>query len=179
MEVNLYGVRDLEPAGFVHEAECRHRVIADPGREGAQRSIHRRVRVAADDHHAWRDEARLHDDVVNAAAAAVEQVPDLVTRGEFADRGECFGGLARRGREVVIEGEDDLVGIGDVRARHLVLEHLHHEVRAEIVHQHEIHAGGHDVVGLDLRFTALAGENFFNNVHSWCQPSGPWIPVSP
>ena len=126
-----------------------------------------------------RDEARLHDDVVNAAAAAVEQVADLVTCGELAHRRERFGGLARRGREVMIESEHDLVGIGDARARHLVFEHLHHEVRAQIVHQHQVDTGDDDLVGLDLGFAALAGEYFLHNVHSCRQPSGPWMPVSP
>ncbi len=90
-----------------------------------------------------------------------KRMADLVARGEFPDRRERFGGVAGRGREVVIEGEDDLVRIGDAGARHLVLEHLHHEVRAEIVHQHEIHAGGHDVVGCDAGFYHSCWREFF------------------
>ena len=54
-----------------------------------------------------------------------------------------------------------------------VLEHLHHEVRAQVVHHHQVEPVTHHIVGRDRRLAALAGQNFFDNIHSWCQPSGP------
>ena len=91
------------------------------------------MRIAARDDLARRPEAVFHDDVVEAAAAAVEEVPDAVPCGEAADLEQRLGSLFGGGREVVIENDDDSRGIGDRLAGQLLIEDAGNEVRAEIV----------------------------------------------
>ena len=154
-------------------------VVADAGGEDPERAVDRRVGIAADDDLSGFPEAALDDGVMDAAAAAVEDVFDAVLRGEFADGGERFsGGLCGRG-EVVIEGEDNAGGVGDAGVLHFVFEDFHDEVGAEIVHHHEVDVGDDDVAGADLFVAARLGEDFLDDVHSSSGPSGPRRYVSP
>ena len=118
-------------------------------------------------------ESTLDDGVVNAAAAAVEDVADAVLRGEFPDSGESFGGLLRGGGEVVVEGEGDAGWVLDLRVLHLVFEDFHYEIRAEVVHHHEVDVGHYDVAGTHLFVAARFRQNFLDYVHRSSAPAGP------
>ncbi len=98
---------------------------------------------------------------------------------EPAHRGQCLGRLARRGREIVIEGEHDARRIGDTRACHLVLEHLHHEVGAQVVHDHQIDVADDDILGLNGGPPALARQDLLDDVHRTSTVPRPCTQVSP
>src|SRR6185437_11498405 len=123
MEVNLDGLRDLEPTAAVRKPESRHGVVADSGCERSERAVDRGMGVASSNDHSGSDETGFHDHMVNAAATAVEEIANAMPRSEPAYRGQRLGRLARRRSEIVIEGEHDARRIGDGRPCHLVLEH--------------------------------------------------------
>src|SRR5690606_4509853 len=109
--MNLDGLGYLEPSLVLREAQRGHRVVADTGAERADRTVDRRVRIAADDDHAGRDESRFHDDVMQTTAPAVEDVLYFVLLREPAHGRQRLRCFARCRGEVVIEGERELVRI--------------------------------------------------------------------
>ena len=104
--------------------------------------------------------------MMNTAAATVENIADVVLRRELAHIGQCLRGLARRGCKIVIEGEHNPAGVGNGSAGHRRLEHLHHEIGAQIVHDHQVEFADDYIVGRHRRLARFAGEYFLDDVHS-------------
>ena len=92
---------------------------------------------------------------------------------------ERFRRLTRGRSEVVVEGEHELRRIGDGRPLHLILEHLHDEVGAQIVHQHQVDVGEDDIAPGHALLAALAGQDFLHHVHRTRSPSLLCRQVSP
>ncbi len=179
VKLHLDRFRHLEPTGRVRESQCSHRVVADARCECTQRSVDRCVRVASRDDHARRDQTGFHDHVMDASATAVEKIADLVARSELTHRRKGFRRLTGCGCEIVIEGENDLRRVGHRRPVHLVLEHLHDEVCAQVVHDHEIDAAHDHVVGLYRGLAALLGKNLLDHIHRISTVPRPCRQVSP
>src|SRR6185436_16559150 len=84
--LNRFG--HAKPGLAVLKPESGHGVVANAGGENAEGAVNRRVRVAADNDLTGRPEAVLDDDVVEAAAPAIEEIPNAVFGCKLADRVE-------------------------------------------------------------------------------------------
>src|SRR6185437_6912898 len=126
-----------------------------------------------------RHETGFHDHMVDAPAAAVEEIADSMPRSEPAHRSQSLRRLACCRREIVIEGKHDARRVGDGGPLHLVLENFHHEIGAQVVHHHEVDIAHDHVIGLYGTLVALARQYFLDDIHRTPNPPPSRTHVSP
>src|SRR5215472_13754637 len=153
------------------EAQRSHRVVAHTGSEYTQCTVNRSMRIAADNDMAGRPQAVFDNDVMKTSVAAVEEILDPVLGRKSPNfvQGPC--GLFRRWRKIVIENKGNTRWIENRSATEFLSEHAGDKVRAQVMHDHEVHIRDDDLARRDLFLTARLCENLLNHIHTDMNPT--------
>ncbi len=133
---------------------------AHAGRERAEGAVGARVRIAADDELAGSDQALFgKHDVLDAAAADVEEVLDVLLGRKIFHQLRQLGRLRVLRRNEVIGDERDLPRIEDaLRALHAA-HHADGDGGGELVRENEVDLSIDDLARLDARQVRVACED--------------------
>ena len=170
-EVDAHGLRDAEP-DLVGRPGAGGLGPADARGEGAEGAVARRVGVAADDDLAGQGEALLGQDLVADAGVDVEEVRNALFGHELADGSVVLGVLLVRGRDDVVEDDDDLARRLDLPDAELA--ELLDDGRGVVVGQDVVRRDGDDLAGLDV-LAGVAAEDLFRQRFAHERPPGPPI----
>ena len=137
------------------------------GREGAESAVRARVRVAADDQLARRDQSLLGQyDVLDAAATDVEEVRDLLLDREvFHEFGKFRGLRVLRRNEVIFDQRDALRvedAIGALDAAH----HADRDRGRQLVGEHEVDLRVDDLSRFHAIDRRVASQDLLGKRHS-------------
>src|SRR5215475_15291671 len=136
------------------KAKRSHRVITDTGSEYTQCTVNRSMRIAADNDMARRPQAVFDNDVMKTSVAAVEEIFDPMFSRKSPNFVQRPRGLFRRRRKIVIENKRDARWIENRSPAELLTKHAGNKIRAQVMHDHEIHIRDDDLARRDLFFTA-------------------------
>ena len=168
-QVDLDGLRHLEPrlARRHGRAEVGR---ADARREAVDSTIRARMRVGADCQHARCDDALLRqDDVLDADAALLEVIDDLVLARKVTDDLRELCRLNILGRLEVIRHERNLRVVED-RAANLLKLGDGRRCR-DVVGQYHIELAGHELTGFYRIEAGVFREDLLAHSHTHSMPS--------
>lgn len=168
-QVDLDGLRHLEP-GLARRHGCAEVSRADARREAVDGAVRARMRIRANRQHARCDDALLRqDDVLDAHAALLEIVDDLVLACEIAYDLRELCRLDVLGRLEVVRHERDLRVIEDRTAD--LLEFRDGRRCRDVVREYHIELTGHELTGLHGIEASVFRENLLAHSHTHSMPS--------
>jgi hypothetical protein len=163
--------RHFEPQAALGP-DAGHFRRADAGRERAERAVGGGVGIGAHNDHAGQDVAVLGEHLVaDAAAADVVEIGDTLRTDEFAHGLVRGGRFLRFGRHAVVENDDDLSGVPDLRNADLG-EALAHQVGVLVGHG-QVDLGDDDIIRRHALAPRGTGQDLFRDCHSHAKPPTP------